>query len=327
LKIKQSLIIMMSTVVVVLTGGLASATELTLRSDIRIVGDVVTLGDLFEGAGEVATIAVFRSPALGKKGVLNSKRIKVAARDNGLNWSNPRFVENVVIRRRANIIELDEIRNRIGEKISNDFPSQNNASQFEISLSSKATPLVMRADIEPDFEIEKFRYDRRSGRFFAIISGPVDSPNARRIAYRGRAIEVIEVPVLVQTVARGQTIKPEYLETKKFPLRRISARTVTEAVDLIGMAVRRSLRANSPIRKSDVEKPKIVRKNTLISVVYKVKSLLITFRGRAMEDGAFGETISVFNSRSRRTIQATVTAPNAVIIEGNKLRQTASLKQ
>ncbi len=318
---------MISTLVFVTTASLATAAELTLRSDIRIIGDIVTLGDLFEGAGEAAKIAVFRSPALGKKGILNSRRIKVAARENGLTWLNPKFVENIVVRRQANIIDLDQIRNRIGEKISNEYPSQNNASQFVISLSRKAIPLVMRADIEPDFEIEQFRYDRRSGRFSVIISGPVESTNPRRIAYRGRATEVIEVPVLAQALARGQTIKPQYLETRKFPVRRINSRTVTEAVDLIGMAARRSLRPNSPIRRSDVEKPRIVRKNTLISVVYKVKSLLITFRGRAMEDGAFGETISVFNSRSRRTIQATVTAPNAVVVETNELQQTASLKQ
>jgi len=327
LKIKQKSIAIISTLAFVLTGSLASAAELTLRSDIRIVGDIVTLGDLFEGAGEAAKIAVFRSPALGKNGILNSRRIKVAARENGLTWLNPRFVENVVINRQANFIELDQIRIRIAEKISNEYPSQNSASQFEIALNSKATPLVMRADVDPDFEIEQFRYDRRSGRFSAVISGPVASSSARRMVYRGRAVEVIEVPVLAQALARGQTIKPGYLETRKFPVRRINGRTVTEAVDLIGMAARRSLRPNSPIRKNDVEKPKIVRKNTLISVVYKVRSLLITFRGRALEDGALGETVSVFNSRSRRTIQATVTGPNAVTIERNKLKQTASLNQ
>ncbi len=326
MKIRQKIITTLSTLVFVLTASLATAAELTLRSDIRITGDIVTLGDLFEGAGKAAKIAVFRSPALGKKGILNSRRIKVAARENGLTWLNPKFVDNIVIRRQANIIDLDQIRTRIGEKISNDFPSQDSSSQFEISLSSKAIPLVMRADMDPDFEIEQFRYDRRSGRFSAIISGPVGSSNARRIVYRGRATEVIEVPVLTQGLARGLTIRPEYLETRKFPVRRINGRTITEAVDLIGMAVRRSLRANSPIRRSDVEKPRIVRKNTLISVVYKVKSLFITFRGRALEDGAFGETISVFNARSRRTIQATVTAPNAVVVETNELQQTASLK-
>ena len=93
------------------------------------------------------------------------------------------------------------------------------------------------------------------------------------------------------------------------------------------MAARRSLRPNSPIRINDVEKPRIVKKNTLVSVIYKVGTLNITFRGRALEDGALGETISVLNSRSRRTIQTIITAPNTVSAQVNKLRLTASLDQ
>ncbi len=305
----------------------ASAAELTLRSNISITGDIVTLGDLFENAGAATDIAVFRSPAPGKNGILKSRRIKTAARDHGLNWLNTRYLENIVIHREAQTISLDEIRNRIGERIGNDYPRKVSNSQLEISLNQKARPFVMRADVEAGFEIERIRFDARSGQFSAVISGPVGTPNAKRIAYRGRATEVIEVPVLAQALARGQTIRPNHLETKKIPARRIGNRTVTEAVDLIGMALRRSLRPNSLIRRSDVEKPRIVTKNTLVSVVYKIKTLQITFRGRALEDGALGETVTILNPRSRRTIQAVVTAPNVVTAQGNQLRQTASLSQ
>jgi len=305
----------------------ASSTTLTLRSNISIIDDIVTLGDLFEHAGDVANKAVFRSPRLGQTGILKSRRIKQAAREHGLVWLNPKYLDNISIRREANKITLEEIRNRIGEELSNNYPRRVSQSQLEITLSSKAAPLIMRADAEADFEIQRISYEPRSGRFSAIISGPVGSPGAKRTTYRGRATEVVEVPVLIQPLTRGQTITASHLETKKFPARRINSRTVTEASDLIGMALRRTLRPNTLIRSNDVEEPKLVRKNTGVSVIYKFQALQITFRGRALEDGAYGQTISVLNPRSRRTIQAIVTAPNLVTAQGGNLRKTASLSQ
>jgi len=305
----------------------AHAAELTLRSNISIVGDVVTLGDLFEHAGDVASKAVFRSPRPGQTGILNSRRIALVARDNGLNWLNRKYVQKIVIRRAANTITLDEISTRIGEELKNNYPLRVSNSQLEVSLSNKALPFIMRADVEAVFDVEKIRYDRRSGRFSAVISGPAGSATQKRVTYSGRATEIIEIPVLVQPLTRGQTFKAGFLETRKFPARRINSRVITQAADLIGMAARRSLRPNSPIRLNDIEKPRIVKKNTLVSVVYKVGTLTINFRGRALEDGALGETISVLNSRSRRTIQTIITAPNSVTAQINISRQTASLNQ
>ncbi len=305
----------------------AHAGELTLRSNISIVGDVVTLGDLFEHAGEVAKKAVFRSPRLGQKGILNSRRIALVARENGLNWLNPKYVQKIVIRREANTISLEEISTRISEELKNNYPLRVSNSQLEISLSNKALPFIMRADAEAVFDVEKIRYDRRTGRFSAVISGPSGSANEKRVTYTGRATEIIEIPVLVQPLVRGQTFKARFLETRKFPARRVNGRVITQAADLIGMAARRSLRPNSPIRLNDVEKPRIVKKNTLVSVIYKVGTLTITFSGRALEDGAMGETISVLNSRSRRTIQTIITGLNSVTAQTNKPRQTASLNQ
>jgi len=327
LKTAPKLISIFSALAFALTSTVATAEELTLRSDISIVGDIVTLGDLFEHAGDAAKIAVFRSPRLGQDGTLTARRIKRAALENGLNWKNSKYRENIVIRREALTISLDKISDRIAEKLGNNYPRKNASSQLKISLSEKASPFMMRADAKADFEITRIRFDQRSGRFSAVISGPAGKANAKRITYKGRATEVLEVPVLIQTLARGQTIKSNDLETKKVPVRRIGDRTVTEAVDLIGMAARRSLRANTLIRRSDVERPKIIRKNTLVSVIYKIQKLRITFRGRALEDGALGETVTILNLRSRRTIQTIVTAPNVVTAQENALRQTASLSQ
>jgi flagellar basal body P-ring formation protein FlgA len=42
--------------------------------------------------------------------------------------------------------------------------------------------------------------------------------------------------------------------------------------------------------------------------------MLITARGRAIDDGAKGEVVRVQNTRSRKTIEATVAGPSRVTI-------------
>jgi len=327
MKFKNKIMALLAITGLMLSAGFASAKDLKLRSSISIIGDIVTLGDLFENAGASSKIAVFRSPRLGKKGILTAKRIQVAAREHGLNWLNSNYQDKIVVQRQANIISLKDISDRIGEELGNKYPRKVSNSQLVIYLNNKAIPFVMRAGIAPEFDVENIRYDARSRRFSAIITGPVGAVNPKRKTYNGRTAEVIEVPVLIQSLTRGQTIKAKHLETKKVSARRIGERTITEAVDLIGMAARRSLRPNSLIRTSDIEKPKLVKKNTLISVVYTSKILHITFRGRALEDGAYGEVITILNTRSRRTIEATVTGPNVVTAQGTQFRKTASLHQ
>lgn len=327
MQIGNKIIAAVSGLAFMFSAGIAAAENLTLRSDISIIDDIVTLGDLFENAGDVAKIAVFKSPRLGKKGILKSRRIRVAARDHGLNWLNPKYLENIVVVREANTIDLDEISQRIREELSSRYPLKAANSKLEISLSTKAVPFVMRADVDPVFEILKIRYNQRSGRFSVTVSGPLGSAYARRMSYTGRAMEMVEVPVLIATLARGQTIRAHHLEMKKISARYMNGRTVKETADLIGMAARRSLRPNSVIRINDVEKPKLVRKNALISVVYRIGALQIVFRGQALEDGVYGETVRILNPRSRRTIQASVTGQNMVTTQGNFYRKTASLTQ
>ena len=49
---------------------LRPAAAATLKTDVIVEGDLVTLGDLFEGAGEIADQPVFRAPDLGVEGEL-----------------------------------------------------------------------------------------------------------------------------------------------------------------------------------------------------------------------------------------------------------------
>ncbi|MBI1252292.1 MAG: flagellar basal body P-ring formation protein FlgA [Alphaproteobacteria bacterium] len=73
----------------------------TLRPHIEAQGGAVTLGDVFEGAGEAAGRAVAPAPAPGRQAQLSAPFLAAAADAAGLSWTPPDGVETVIVHGRA----------------------------------------------------------------------------------------------------------------------------------------------------------------------------------------------------------------------------------
>jgi flagellar basal body P-ring formation protein FlgA len=67
-------------------------------------------------------------------------------------------------------------------------------------------------------------------------------------------------------------------------------------------------------------KPELVHRDGTITLVYEVPGIMITTRGRALESGALGDTITVANVETKRTIQGTISGPNRVTIVAGSAR-------
>lgn len=74
----------------------ALAGTVSLRNDIADSDGRVTLGDLFEGAGGVAEVAV--ASRAGPSVVLDAAAVQGIARRYGLDWSNPQGLRRIVVR-------------------------------------------------------------------------------------------------------------------------------------------------------------------------------------------------------------------------------------
>jgi flagellar basal body P-ring formation protein FlgA len=56
-------------------------------------------------------------------------------------------------------------------------------------------------------------------------------------------------------------------------------------------------------------RPDLIQRNDIVTLVYEVPGVVLTMRGRATEGGAEGDTISVLNEQSKRTVQGTIAGP------------------
>jgi len=78
-----------------------------------------------------------------------------------------------------------------------------------------------------------------------------------------------------------------------------------------------------------------VVRDQAVTIIYQVPGLYLTTRGKAIESGAEGDTVSVLNMQSKRTLTGIVTGRGQVTVQGASqsaptapaVEQTSSIKR
>ena len=64
--------------------------------------------------------------------------------------------------------------------------------------------------------------------------------------------------------------------------------------------------------------PVVVAKGATVTMSYRMPTMALTVAGRALEDGAMGETIRVLNIQSNRVIEAAVASAGLVNVTARR---------
>jgi flagella basal body P-ring formation protein FlgA len=80
------------------------------------------------------------------------------------------------------------------------------------------------------------------------------------------------------------------------------------------MAARRTLRAGTAVAGRDVSAPQVVKANDVVTLVFDDAGITLTLQARAVSGGGVGDTISVQNVSSKKTIQAVVAGPGQAVV-------------
>ncbi len=288
----------------------AEAAPVTLRQSVTVSGTLVRLGDLFVPAGDKAEAAVAYAPAPGKRAIFDARWLYRVARAYGLNWRPLSIHEKAVVARESIIIG----RREIADHILAALVAKGVDADMQVELSNRMLRIHVPGDSTATVAVEDVAYDPRTRRFIAIVAAPADDPAARRIRVTGRVHRVIDVPVLTRRVLAGEVIRKR--DVKRIAMRsdRLQRDTIQDPGALIGKSPRRGLRAGVPVRVSDVRLPVLVPRRSLVTIMYRVRSMTLTARGRALEDGGAGDTVRVANTQSNTVVQAVVTGANRVSV-------------
>ncbi len=121
----------------------------------------------------------------------------------------------------------------------------------------------------------------------------------------------IEVPVLVlaRPARRGESM------VTRLERRRLD-RTPRDAVfakrGLEGLVARSNLRAGIVVKRSHGERPLVVRRGQIVSLIVRRGPIVVTDRGIAAAPGRIGDTIRVTSASTKKTLIGVIRAPSTV---------------
>lgn len=122
------------------------------------------------------------------------------------------------------------------------------------------------------------------------------------------------VVVSGRALSRGVQLGAADVELQERDLSRLTGGYITELDRVIGMKLRRSVRAGLPLNESLLQAPLAIRRGERVSIVARSGELEVRMDGEATSDGAKGDVITVRNRSSKREVEGVVVAPGIVEI-------------
>jgi len=295
-----------------------------LKAEATVNSDLVRIGDILENAGPKANLPIFKAPELGTNGTIQVHRVMEALRANGILVFDTRNLTEVLVSRASRSVTLSDLGRIIAEAAAKRYEIAN-ASDLTVTFDRHITALNVEPDTTDAPRVVSVEIDQRNNRFEAVIDMP-GSLSLRRSPARfsGVMVETAEVVTLARAIQRGEAIRESDIMVERLPRSEVVSEALSKTELVVNMAARRPLRAGQTLRSADLMKPQIISRDDAVTIVFKTSAITLTLRGKAMGNGAEGETITVLNPQSKRLVQATVTAPGVVTVtEANPVTTAA----
>ena len=274
-----------------------------LRAQVTVEGDVVRIGDMVENAGTASQIAIYRSPDLGTTGTLPIAQVINTLQAHQVIGVDTRDIKSVSVTRLARILEGKEIESQVAHALEH-RSGLGDAANLNLTFDRDVQDVRLEAWNNGPLQPVSARYEPRSARFDVSFEIANDTNNGRtKLRFTGIAVEMLEAAVLTRNVDRGDVLKASDVGN--------DAATRGHAV---GMQMRKGLRAGQPLRVADLGKPDLVQKDGNVTLIYEAAGIYLTSRGKAVDSGTEGDTVTVLNLQSKRTISGTVVGRDQVAI-------------
>lgn len=295
-----------------------------LKADVTVTGPVVKVGDLIDNAGVIANVPIFRAPDLGSTGTVPAAAVVEAVRTHALVGLDTNGLEEVRVTRASRAIPVRDIQNAVAQSLATRYHL---GDAKDIAINFERDPRVIY--VEPtaigEPRVAQIAFDKYSGRFDAAIEIPTGAGTNGKLRLNGAAVITSEVVTLSRAIERGAPIRESDIAIERRPRADIGRDAIADRDAVIGMAARNSLRAGQPLRSTDLMKPELVARGAAVTMYYQIAGISLTVRGKAIEAGAEGDTISVLNETSKRTLQGVIVGQNQVVVSPTSPRLAANL--
>ncbi len=277
------------------------ATAATLRPFTALSGPVVTLADLFDGAGDRA---LGPSPAPGTRITVEARQLEAIARQYGVDWRPGSASDRVVLDRPGRTLGRDDVMGPLRTALA----AAGAPRDGELELPGFTAPVVgMGAVAQAD--VTQMEFDSGTGRFTALVSVAADGAPAAQLRLSGRMLEMMELPVPRRRMMPGDVIGTGDLEWVRMRAAQAKGELVRAMPEAVGQALRHAVQPGQPIQLADLGRPVVVQKGTPMLLALDTPGIQVTAQGVAMEPAGVGERVHVVNPASRIVVEAEVTGP------------------
>lgn len=283
-----------------------------LKRTITVKEPLVRIGDLLENAGPLAGVPVFRAPDIGTTGTVSTSQIMEALRPYRMFRVDLGGIDEVEVTRAGRVFSPAEIQNRILQAYSGQY-GLGEAANLSLTIERDVRAFAVEASSSGELVVARSSYDPRTTRFDITFEVP-GSQAARRVPLRftGTLVEMIETVVAARSLQRGEVVKATDVIVERRPRAEVPADAAASGERIAGLAVRHQLRSGQPIRRHDLMKPDLVKRDDTVTLIFEAPGLFLTTRGKALEAGAEGDTVTAVNQQSKRTVQGVVSGPGQI---------------
>jgi flagella basal body P-ring formation protein FlgA len=284
-----------------------------LRAQVTVEGDVVRIGDMVENAGTASQIAIYRSPDLGTTGSLPTAQVINTLQAHQVIGVDTRDIKSVAVTRLARTLEGKEIESQVAHALEH-RSGLGDAANLSLTFDRDVQDVRLEAWNNGSLQPASVRYEPRSGRFDVSFEIANDTNTIRtRLRFSGIAVETLEAAVLARNVERGEVLKASDVVAERRPKAEVGSDAAIRS-HAVGMQMRKGLRAGQALRVADLGKPDLVQKDGNVTLIYEAAGIYITSRGKAIDNGTEGDTVTVLNLQSKRTVTGTVVGRDQVVI-------------
>lgn len=282
----------------------------TLKPYSTLIGGTVRLSDIWEGVTHDMDLGP--APAPGGRITVPASQLAAIAHQFNVDWQPNSSADQIIIDRPGRSLTRDDLLPAIRTALTDAGVSL----QSDIELSAFTAPLFEQSQ-KLDIVVAQFDYDKLSGRFSALTDITTQTASPMRVRVTGRALEMVDVPVLRRRVLPGDVVTTADIAWAHIPRVAAGGNIIQSPDDAIGLSARRSIQPNLPIKTADLGEPVLVQKGNEMLISLEIPGMSLSARGTALDAGGRGDRIRVLNEYNRTVVDAIITSPGqARVIPG-----------
>lgn len=296
---------------VMFSGATAKASvALPPQNEVRLAADVLTLGDIFQDVKANAGHVLAPAPAPGKTMILTAADLQRIADAFHISWQPDSSYTRLVVRRDAAPVPPAKISAALQKKLASVTGGSNS---YEIALDKRFGEIYVSGTAAPEISVTDMQAPPAGGRFSANLA--LTTPDkTKNVTVTGMAHRLLEVPVLNRRLRNGDVIGANDIEFIRMRADNVPASAILDPEKLIGQTPRRVLDAMETVLPDNISAPLAVKKGEYVTLFLTQGGLHLTASGKALENGATGDTVRVVNTSSSRIIEGEVVGAQSIRI-------------